>query len=666
VAVSLEFVVKATDACSAVFQKIGLSADRLDKQIGDLGKRIATPTVGLDDKKFALGMINAAKRLDKLSAMVADPSIEVDTRQAQTEILRISALLDRLDAKRVNVTVGARGGVLSRVMGLFGGGAAGAAGAAGPAAGPGLAGLGAAGPWGAAALGAAGIGAAALAPSALAALGGLGAAGAGVLGAFHYDPKVFAPGLRMISSSLSNVFKSIAPSIGMIVASLGRFARLQMPNLAKLFGASLPFLQAFVKFGMQAVRLVLPAFTQMLKQMAPSLPLISQGLLAVVQGLTDMIRALGPRGMRASAQVFVGLAKTMGAALTVFGKVLNFTAIAVYTTARTIHKSWDWLRHATDDVFTRMRHDIAAIWDAIYRNTIGAVIRIVRAVVNWFNKLPGSIRNALSGLGKMLMGIATGSMNSFLSGLKSVGGSILSWIKNFFAGIPKAILSLLHMSPPHKGSVFFDLGANLMHHLEAGIQSKARGLLGTVGRAIGGAIGHGTGPTAGGIQQLAFEIARARGWAGQWGAINAVEMAEAGWSLTARNPSSGAYGIAQFINGPSEYYQWGGNPNTAAGQIVAFYNYIASRYRTPAAAWAHEQAFHWYGKGLQGGIFRRPTIIGVGDRPGGEVVDVRPLGQARRSGPMVNVEQMVVQDATDIHLVASRLSFMASAAGFGS
>lgn len=89
-----------------------------------------------------------------------------------------------------------------------------------------------------------------------------------------------------------------------------------------------------------------------------------------------------------------------------------------------------------------------------------------------------------------------------------------------------------------------------------------------------------------------------RGWTGaEWTALNNVEMREAGYSLTATNPSSGAYGMAQFINGPSEYYQYGGNPNTYAGQAVAMVNYIAQRYGDPIAAWNHELNYGWYDLG---------------------------------------------------------------------
>src|SRR6266568_7468496 len=112
---SIEYVVRATDAASAVFARIGASADGLDKQLADLSKRVATPEVDLKDAKFQLGMLNAAKRLDKLSAMIADPSVDVDTAGAQLEILRITAMLDRLDARHVDVSVGVHQSVLSRL-----------------------------------------------------------------------------------------------------------------------------------------------------------------------------------------------------------------------------------------------------------------------------------------------------------------------------------------------------------------------------------------------------------------------------------------------------------------------------------------------------------------------------------------------------------------------
>lgn len=107
----------------------------------------------------------------------------------------------------------------------------------------------------------------------------------------------------------------------------------------------------------------------------------------------------------------------------------------------------------------------------------------------------------------------------------------------------------------------------------------------------------GNGPIRGTNQQIAMALLNQRGWGSQWAAFNALEMREAGWNMNARNPSSGAYGMAQFINGPGEYAQYGGNWYTATGQLIAMMNYIAQRYGNPTRAWGHEMSAGWYAKG---------------------------------------------------------------------
>jgi hypothetical protein len=106
-------------------------------------------------------------------------------------------------------------------------------------------------------------------------------------------------------------------------------------------------------------------------------------------------------------------------------------------------------------------------------------------------------------------------------------------------------------------------------------------------------------PSGAGVQALLptmNQIGARMGWnASQVAAWAGVENREdASGSLTAKNPTSNAYGLAQFINGPGEYAQYGGNATTAAGQLTAMANYIKQRYVTPQAALAHEQQYGWY------------------------------------------------------------------------
>ncbi len=88
---------------------------------------------------------------------------------------------------------------------------------------------------------------------------------------------------------------------------------------------------------------------------------------------------------------------------------------------------------------------------------------------------------------------------------------------------------------------------------------------------------------------------------------------ESSWNPKARNPQSGAFGIAQALghggadtaapDGTNEYgAEYGltaaearqANAGNARWQIEWGLGYIASVYGSPDAAWAHEQAVSWY------------------------------------------------------------------------
>lgn len=88
---------------------------------------------------------------------------------------------------------------------------------------------------------------------------------------------------------------------------------------------------------------------------------------------------------------------------------------------------------------------------------------------------------------------------------------------------------------------------------------------------------------------------------------------ESGWSATARNRSSGAFGIAQALghgtscsaapDGTNEYGpQYGltcaeaqqANAGSVRWQIEWGLGYIKSRYGSPSGALAHENAMNWY------------------------------------------------------------------------
>ncbi len=153
--------------------------------------------------------------------------------------------------------------------------------------------------------------------------------------------------------------------------------------------------------------------------------------------------------------------------------------------------------------------------------------------------------------------------------------------------------------------------AALAGYLSAGFSSSPGGTGGNTtgnGGSSGGNLGAATPtslPTSGGgtpaqNQALGQTMAASYGWTGvQWTDLLRLWSRESGWSTTAKNASSGAYGIAQAL--PASKYgsagsDWMTNPAT---QIAWGLQYIKSRYSNPAGAWAHEVAHNWYDKGTQ-------------------------------------------------------------------
>ncbi len=161
------------------------------------------------------------------------------------------------------------------------------------------------------------------------------------------------------------------------------------------------------------------------------------------------------------------------------------------------------------------------------------------------------------------------------------------------------------------------------------IAQEVRNLIGVIKVRVPG----GGGSTALGGDAAANKALAARIFpfgSGQWAPFVALEMREAGFNRFARNPSSGAYGIPQALPPTKMPFAAQAAGGSHAGpQLGWMFSYIAGRYGTPAAAWGHELSAGWYGDGVHG-TFRKPTLIGVGER-GPERVDVTPGGR----GPAV-------------------------------
>ena len=101
--------------------------------------------------------------------------------------------------------------------------------------------------------------------------------------------------------------------------------------------------------------------------------------------------------------------------------------------------------------------------------------------------------------------------------------------------------------------------------------------------------------SSGSPQRIAQAMLASFGWSSsQFSCLDPLWAHESGWSVTAYNAGSGAYGIPQALPG-SRMASAGPNWQTsAATQIRWGLDYIKGTYGSPCGAWDHEEATGWY------------------------------------------------------------------------
>lgn len=100
---------------------------------------------------------------------------------------------------------------------------------------------------------------------------------------------------------------------------------------------------------------------------------------------------------------------------------------------------------------------------------------------------------------------------------------------------------------------------------------------------------------SGDARSIGRSMVAARGWgANQFTCLDRLWTKESNWNPYATNPSSGAYGIPQSLPASKMATAGGDWRTNPATQISWGLGYIAARYGTPCAAWAHSQAVNWY------------------------------------------------------------------------
>lgn len=99
-----------------------------------------------------------------------------------------------------------------------------------------------------------------------------------------------------------------------------------------------------------------------------------------------------------------------------------------------------------------------------------------------------------------------------------------------------------------------------------------------------------------GAKATAREMAASKyGWGDdQFQCLSKLWQKESGWSYTASNASSGAYGIPQALPGSKMSTIAGDWKTNASTQIAWGLAYISGSYGSPCSAWSHSQSNNWY------------------------------------------------------------------------
>lgn len=188
----------------------------------------------------------------------------------------------------------------------------------------------------------------------------------------------------------------------------------------------------------------------------------------------------------------------------------------------------------------------------------------------------------------------------FVEGVRGAGGGgnvIGSLVRQAFDSILKPIVDRIPVGPGVYGGMAKALGQKVSDSVRDFILSKIPG---------GGSGGVDISGINGPVVDVFRQVFERFGWSGaQWDAAKWIYTKESNFVPTATNPSSGAFGVPQFLGGTLTTYLPSRSTDPAT-QAEAGARYIRDRYGNPIAAKAFWEANGWYD---QGGVLAEGITI---------------------------------------------------------
>ncbi|NUQ99554.1 MAG: phage tail tape measure protein [Streptomyces sp.] len=277
--------------------------------------------------------------------------------------------------------------------------------------------------------------------------------------------------------------------------------------------------------------------------------------------------------------------------------------------------SWVW-RHTGKPLvgaFKSAKSALTSKGSAFISGMKSGVVGAMKGIGGWVKShivdpVVGAVKHffGIKSPSRVFMTIGGHLVGGLLKGMARANGTTIA--KKIFGSLPKALAAIAK-----KGLVSLTSLPGKALKALGGLGSDILGLLGLGGGGGGGSSAN---------QKIGQVLAAARGWSGpQWAALKNLWTGESGWSATALNKSSGAFGIPQALPASkmaSAGSDWKTNPST---QIKWGLSYIAGRYGNPMNAYSAwlSRSPHWYAKGTGGAA---KGLAWVGER-GPELVNFK-------------------------------------------
>jgi hypothetical protein len=519
--------------------------------------------------------------------------------------------------------------------------------------------------------------------------------------------KGFVKGLAGVSKSAEGASTSIAESFGSMAAAAAKSAVSFAITVAKtVAGWILMGVQALINAAKIAIAWVI------------SLGPIALVIAAVIAAAIIIVKNWDTikRFVIGAAKAVVGfLQRNWPLILAIITGPLGLAVLAVVRNwdkiAGAFSAIWSFIRSIWSTTWTWVKNFVGSILSAIVRGFVAyetAVIKIFAGAATWllqagknlilglwsgiqqiWRLLWGSLTSAKNGIKANLVAIFNKAtdwltqggkniVNGLWSGIKEAWKDVVKWLK----GLPGHILDALGIHSPPKWAI--EAGRWVMKGVTKGLGLGVGSVLSFMGKLagkFGGPLkaawdvfsGGGGGDIRhlGSFQQLGKNIAEAAGFVGtQWNALRELWQNESGWNPSARNKSSGAFGIPQALPaskmGAAAQASNRNLVTRAAAQIRWGLAYIRQTYGSPAAALAKwkSRTPHWYARGawetgdelarLHRGEMVLPARIAESVRSA-LVRSGAPAGPA--AGPVAQFGDVYLNDGVDVDLLSRRLEF---------